>query len=150
MPARHNWVDGDALTSTRLNAFGHLISYVNGSTSDQTGIGASATDVTGLSITWTAESGRLYLIVASVAVQQLTANGNATVTITDGAGTVAARRNVTLGTNEYDTVWVPEFKTGLAGSVTRKVRAFTSSGSLTVQGAGQTYGSFAVLDLGNA
>jgi hypothetical protein len=148
--ARHIWADGDALTSTRLNALpGGVVGYVNGSGSDQTAI-TTDTDITGLSVAWTAESSRLYRTTVTVGVQQVSNAGTITISIANASNTIVRRRTVSLAAGGYAEVTVVLLETGVSGSTTRKARAFSTASSLSVLGASVHNASIVVEDLGVA
>ena len=146
----HTWADGDAPNTTWLNAIPYgVMAYVQGSTSNQTGISAQA-DITSLSVTFTAISTRLYVVVLMCNVQQVTSGGNATVSITDGANTTKQNAVMTLSTSAFAPMMCFEQVTGLSGSTTRKGRAETTAGTLTIAAYASTFARLIVLDVGPA
>ena len=142
------WSDGDVLTAADLAGLGWgVMAYVLGSTSDQTGI-TSATDITSLTATWTAISTRLYLVIVQCDVQQVTSAGTAQLDITDGAGSIAKRRDNTLAAGEVHEITAVYQVTGLAGAVTRKARMSTTAGTVTVLGSTGRSPTLTVIDIG--
>lgn len=118
------------------------------STSDQTGIGASNTDLTSLSVTITAEAGRRYRISAKAFLQQKTSAGLASVVVTDGSNNIVDYvADITLAANDYflATGWV-EHSPG-AGSITYKLRARTNAGTVDILNS-QLTGRILVEDIG--
>jgi hypothetical protein len=107
-------------------------------TANQTGISAEA-DLTSLTVTFTAITGRRYRTMGHTLMKTVTTSGNFSVFITDGASThvgQASGSTATLGfTVSCDPVAV---ETITAGSVTRKLRASTSAGTVDLQ-AGATF-----------
>jgi hypothetical protein len=150
--ARHIWVDTNVATSSRMNAFpGGVVGYVNGSTTtDQTGIAASAVDVTSLSVTFTAEAGRLYRTTVYAVIEQNTATSYATVWIMDGSNNAKRASSSVLTATGRATVTVVLLETGLTGSTTRKARASTTAGTLSILNGSNLTSSIIVEDLGVA
>lgn len=100
-------------------------------TSDQTGITAEA-DLTGLTVTFTAVSGRWYQITGQVLAQQLTSTGAAAGKITDGSNTEVQRfgQNQAFLANGVEVWHGSRSITGLSGSQTFKLRMSTSAGTI--------------------
>jgi hypothetical protein len=118
-------------------------------TSNQTGI-TVITDLTDLSITWTAVAGRKYLVTGHVLALQNTAAGIPEVRITTGgnaeAGSIAA---FTVAAGEFATLTPRARLTGLAaGSVTYKLRATTTAGTFTSQASATRVASILAQDIG--
>lgn len=145
------WSDGDVQTASDLAGLPWgVMGYVNGSTSDQTGI-TTVADVTGLSVTFTAVSSRLYRTTLTVCVQQKTAGDTPNVYITDGSDTAKKAASATLDVDEISqALAIVLLETGLSGSVTRKGRAAVGSGSVTVVGTQDRYPTIIVEDMGAA
>lgn len=142
------WSDGDVLTAADLAGLPWgAPAYDNGQTSDQTGIGSSSTDITGLSVTFTADSSRLYLVILQVNVRQVTSGGTATVEITDGSNNVKQNGLATLATDDYITLTLIELLTSASGSVTRKGRAKTDAGTLTIAANATSVARLIVIDV---
>lgn len=123
-----------ASIDTRVIALENM-GYITGATTTTTQSGITSgtyTDVTGLSVTWTAVAGRRYKISASLRCTQSTAVGVVEVLITTGAGTQVHRDSMTLGVNESASFNPWTVVTPSAGSVTYKVRFVTFSGGGTV------------------
>ena len=96
---------------------------------------AAISDVTGLSVTWTAVPGRRYRITASLEVSATVANDLAIVHITDAANNQRKRFSVNVGTpiaSAFNGVYFSVIETGLSGSVTRKVRIERAIGTGTL------------------
>lgn len=120
-------------------------------TADQTGISTEA-DVTSLTITWTAVSTRRYRITGHLLVQQLTSTGAATAKITDGSGTEIQRigHRASFAANDVDMWEGSSVETGLSGSITRKIRAATSAGTLSALASSSRPNYILVEDIGPA
>lgn len=143
------WVDTDVLTAAQLAGLPWgVMGYVNGSTSDQSGVGVGPTDITGLSVTFTAVSTRLYRTTMSLVIQQVTSAASPTIAISDGAGTAQRQASVTLAANDLAIVTLVHIETGISGSITRKGRIGTGAGTVTVVGTSQRNATFVVEDLG--
>lgn len=117
---------------------------------DQAGIAATPTDITGLSLTWTADPARAYKITLCVQITTSVAQ-TPLVAITDAAGTVIISRNVTTpaaaASASLHIEWV---ETGLSGSITRKARGSVASGTLTIVNSSNRNGILIVQDIGAA
>jgi len=117
--------------------------------SDQTGITTEA-DITSLTVTFTAISSRLYRTTLDANIQQVTSGSTPSLIITDGAGTDLGLRTVTLATSDLYAVRMAIVETGLSGSVTRKARAVTSAGTLSIINSLSRNGRIVVEDIGPA
>lgn len=118
-----------------------------------TGIAATEVDIAnfGAFLIWTATASRLYRVTLHLGnVIKLTTGDGVRIKITDGANVVKAESQVVLVTGEQTTMNVVEIVSGLSGSITRKARASTASGTVTVNKlTGQTT-VFYVEDIGAA
>ncbi len=116
-------------------------------TSDQTGISTIA-DVTSLSVTFSAVPTNYYRIYAYVMTLQNTSAANFhEVWITDGSNVLQNKTVINAPTTGVFYVNTPEVMlTGLSGSVTYKVRAQTSAGTMTSSGSGHGTGNFIVVE----
>jgi len=86
-------------------------------------LSATSTDVTGLSVTWTAISGRMYKTTAFVYFSVGAGTGSLFVTVADGSGVRVAEGGTYAAAISYPSVNVTGYTTGLSGSQTRKVRS---------------------------
>ncbi len=121
--------------------------------SNQTGIGSSATDVTGCSVTWTAVANRVYRISAIIPAYKQTGGDNyVTLQIADSANTAKRQSSnymVGGGTGENRTLTLVHYETGItAGSTTRKLRILTASGSGEIVAGATFFPSIVVEDAG--
>lgn len=114
----------------------------------QTGI-TTSTDVTGLTVTFTAVANRRYKLTAFVNLLQSTNTGNVQVIIADGSNNSQAIGTDTYAAGEYGTtVAIKGSVSPAAGSTTYKVRINTSAGTVGLnQGAGYPT-MFLVEDIG--
>jgi hypothetical protein len=144
------FVSGAILTAAQQNNFprgimGYAISTAN------TSCGTSATDLTGMSITFTAVANRLYRATFSGFGQQ-SANGRNFLQFTDASNTVFDSSVIGLtgaDANRYFLNTAVYLFTG-TGSITRKMRASVDSGTINYLGVpadGRTY-SFTIEDIG--
>lgn len=131
--ARHIWVDGDGLTSTRLNAFpGGVVSHDAGVS--QSSI-TTVVDMTGLSVTFTAETGRLYRTTLFIPrLDQITTTAVVTGIIANGSSTLVNSAVVTIASGQFGSLTVVHYESAISGSTTRKGRLQTSAGSVNVVG----------------
>lgn len=116
---------------------------------DQTGIAAVA-DITGLSVTWTADSTRLYKTTINVNYAKATTANFASLHFTTGANAVILSRSTYMQIADYFTVELTWIEAGLSGSQTRKARADCTSGTLTVVNSFSRSGTIIVEDIGPA
>jgi hypothetical protein len=144
---------GDPLTETLWNqdVVANTIALPRGVmgraavTTSQTGI-TSETNVTSVSVTFTADPTRIYkTTIFCSTVVQLTAQGYATLIIADAANAQKTFGQVLLATNFQAPLIATITETGLSGSTTRKGRAFTTAGTLTLS-AGATSPMFIVVE----
>jgi hypothetical protein len=120
------------------------------STSSQTGIAGSMTDITFATATWTGVAGRLYEITSSVTLLQVTSTGTQAVLVVptaSGAGGFLAESTFAsvIATNQGGPVPVA-YHTG-TGSLSAHLRATTSAGTITIDNATMK-GWFVVKDVG--
>ena len=145
---------GDVLTATNWNnaavaTGGGRVASASRTTS-QTAIGTSATDLTGLSVTFTATSTRYYRVSVFIpTVIQNTGAGAINLSITDGAGTVINSATTSVGTASYRvSMFAMTFESGLSGSITRKARLLTSANTCDTSVGATTPALIVVEDLG--
>ena len=119
-------------TNTTTNTPRGTINYAQ-ATANQTSISAEA-DLTSLTVTFTADSTRRYKITGQILVQQLTSTGAATGKITDGSSVEVQRfgHNAAFLANGVEVWHGTRVLSGISGSVTYKLRAATSAGTLSV------------------
>jgi len=145
---------GDVLTATNWNnaavaAGGGVVASASRTTS-QTGVGTSATDLTGLSVTFTATSTRYYRVSVFVPIIiQDTAVGTPTLQITDSAGTVINSATVSVQTSYRSPMFAMTFESGLSGSITRKARLLTSNNTCQTLVSSTSPALLIVEDLGS-
>jgi hypothetical protein len=145
------YIAGDVLTAANMNLLpGGKMGYAS-ITSPQGSITGSATDITSLTVTWTAVSSRLYRTSFVTLASSTVATDVALVLITDGSGTQKTTTSTYLDSTSSFMVSSFLLETGLSGSVTRKLRALrTGSGTLTIQAATDYPAFILVEDIGPA
>jgi apolipoprotein N-acyltransferase len=143
------WSDGDVLTAAHLAGMPWGVMGYASISANQSGI-TTVADVTGLSVTFTAVSTRLYRTTVWLHAQQLSSGALAEVLLTDGSDTILADSTFTLATNDLATFSIVSTVTAISGSHTRKVRARTAAGSLTIASNANNPGRIIVEDIGAA
>jgi hypothetical protein len=144
------FTSGAILTAAQMNRLPWGVMGRAQVTAAQTGI-TSETNVTGVSVTFTADSTRIYkTTIFSSTVLQNTAQGYPTLIIADGANAQKTFGQVLLAPGFQAPLIATITETGLSGSTTRKGRASTTAGTLTL-GATATSPMFIVVeDIGQA
>lgn len=126
-----------------------MLAYAS-KTSTQSGI-TTVTDVTSLSVTWTPAASRLYKVSAYFTFQQATASGVSRIYITDSSNTIVQKWEETTTATSAAVGHAVVLLTPAAGSaVTYKVRATTTSGSLSILAASDSPSLMFVEDVGPA
>lgn len=150
---------GTALQVLRVNAAGTALEYaaqsgssVRGTlangyaqvTANQTGIGTSDTDLTGLTVTVDVNSGERIKITAHAAFQKITSTGISFFLIKEGA-TLLNEDLATLAAVDYWGAHAEVILTPSAGSHTYKLAARASAGTLNLEAAA-TFPSFILVE----
>lgn len=119
-----------AAAQAELAAFGLVGTAVLAS--DQTGI-TTVTDITGVTVTWTADPARAYLITLQVgAADQITTAGTQAAHITDSSNVIKRSASEVQSANARGAYYLSVIESGLTGSQTRKGRFQTSAGTTTL------------------
>ena len=145
-----NFTSGQILTAQQQNNFprGVMGYYVS---TGNSAISTATADVTGTSITWTAEANRLYRATFVCDFSLNTAGAITGFYIADSSNTLLQSIADTVSTaNGFSQVTLQYLFTVSAGSVTRKVRCDTSSGAGTVRGTSGAVYMFTIEDMGPA
>tara|TARA_R110000868_G_scaffold366734_2_gene629649 strand:+ start:3636 stop:4094 length:459 start_codon:yes stop_codon:yes gene_type:complete len=143
-----NFTSGQILTAQQANnwprgVMGYYISTGNSA------ISTTTADVTGTSITFTAEANRLYRATFICDFTLNTANSITGFYIADSANNLLQSIADTVSTaNGFSQVTLQLLFTASAGSVTRKVRCDTSAGSGSVRGTSGAVYMFSIEDMG--
>jgi hypothetical protein len=117
-------------------------------TASQSGI-TTATNVTGLSVTFTAILNRYYkTTIYTFSAQQNTAAGYAEFLITDASNVQKQSGVIYQLAGVQSPLCVSVVETGLSGSVTRKARALTGAGSLLLAASATSPMFIVVEDIG--
>ncbi len=101
-------------------------------TTQQTGITTTPTDLTGMTVTFTAVAGRKYKVSFDVPVLQVTTAANVIIRLLEG-GVEVHRRTMTLAVSDQAGMVLVCMVTPAAGSVTYKLDAQTTAGTLTAR-----------------
>lgn len=141
---------GSILTAAQMNRLPWgIIGYAQ-ATANQTGI-TTEVNVTGLSVTFTADSTRYYkTTIYTFSVQQNTAAGYAEFKITDGSNVQKQNGVIYQLAGVQSPMCVTVVETGLSGSVTRKARALTNAGTLLLAASATAPMFIVVEDIGQA
>jgi hypothetical protein len=140
--------DGTPLTAAQQNglSFG-LVANASITTSQQS-IGATLTDLTGLSVTFTAVSSRQYMAVATLAPYGLTGEA-ADVTLVVAGNNVRSFRKTFPANNVVDTVTYQHVFSTTAGSTTVKLQMKRVNANNVSNYADTSFiSSLVVLDMG--
>lgn len=119
-------------------------------TPDQTISPSAFTDLTGLSVTFTADPTRVYKSMAGVYFVQNTAAGFCQLSLTDGTNAAKRRAAGNFGAAIAATLVIVHHESGLSGSQTIKARFSTTAGTTTIGNANQLNGYLIVEDIGAA
>jgi hypothetical protein len=122
----------DLRAAAELSSLG-FVGSASGPSADQTGI-TSTVDITGCSVTWTADASRRYRTMLYAHFSQVTNSGITALSITDAAGTLVKQSQQGQLANTEMSVVVFAIESGLSGSTTRKARAFSNASSLSIEG----------------
>lgn len=133
MPGSKTFASGDVLTAADMNAYarGGLVMAWASVLTPQTTI-TTVTDLTGLTVTFTAIAGRLYRTTFIGEVNGTVAGDLLAVYITNGANTVLQRGVITVPALSsgvgYSQITLQHYWTG-SGSTTHKVRLERNAGT---------------------
>jgi hypothetical protein len=144
------FVSGNVLTANQMNRLPWGVMGYAQATANQTGI-TTETNITGLSVTFTADSTRYYRTTLYVAYgEQQTSANYPVVSIADGSNNIKQSHTMYQLASQGDAFCVVVVETGLTGSTTRKGRARTPTGSLTLAAGATTPMFIVVEDIGQA
>jgi hypothetical protein len=145
-----NFTSGQILTAQQANnwprgVMGYYVSTANSA------IGTATADVTGASITWTAEANRLYRALFVCDYSITNASGLAGLYLTDSSNNIIqAIAATTANNNGFNQMTLQFLFTVSAGSVTRKIRSDVSAGTGTIRGTSGAVYMFSIEDMGPA
>ena len=141
---------GNVLTAAQMNRLPWGIMGYASATANQSGI-TTETNVTGLSVTFTANSTRYYkTTVYTFSAQQNTTAGYAEIRITDGSNVQKSSGVIYQLAGVQAPMCVSVVETGLSGSTTRKARALTNAGTLLLAASATSPMFIVVEDIGQA
>jgi hypothetical protein len=141
------FVAGNVLTAADMNLLpAGTIGYAS-TTTNQTGISA-VTDLTGLTLTFTAVAGRRYKITGQIRAVQNTTSSNNTLSITDGAGTAANQSVQSIPAGSGLMHYVTAVVVPGAGSKTYKLRLQTGAGTTDTSVGASAPGFILIEDIG--
>jgi hypothetical protein len=145
----HTYVAGEVLTAANLNDLSSATVGSVTATGAQTGISA-ITDITSLTITFTAIASRRYAIHYRVSFAQQTSTGIVILTVANGSNTALDAPAVTNTAATYGTLSGFLVQTPGAGSITYKLRLSTSAGTVDLNQAAGSPSSLLVVDAGSS
>lgn len=141
---------GAVLTADQMNRLPWGVMGKAEATANQASIGTGQTDVTNLSVTFTADSSRIYRTSVYAIVQQDTASGLVFVRLTDGSNNQKNQWMQTSVATGFYTCSMVTVESGLSGSTTRKVRANAQANTMSIQAAATYPAVIVVEDIGQA
>ena len=141
---------GNVLTAAQMNRLPWGIMGYASVTANQSGI-TTAVDVTGLTVTFTANSTRYYkTTVYTFSAQQNTAAGYGEIRITDGSNVQKQSGVIYQLAGVQALMCISVVETGLSGSTIRKARALTTAGTLLLAASATSPMFIVVEDIGQA
>jgi hypothetical protein len=161
MASNTTFVSGNVLTAAQMNGLPWGIvtataggtsssGYVRNTTTAVT-IGTAAADVSGMTISWTAISTRIYKITLTLSDINTTLGFSPFVLdVTDGSNVVKYQARRIFPAGDTDTMTISYVETGLSGTILRKVRTtgVTNTGTFNTNGA-SSLSVFVIEDIGS-
>ena len=143
------FVSGDILLASQQNRFPRGVMGYVVSAAGNVALTTSVADVTGLTLTFTAEANRGYKVTFNFTVQKDGTAGLGIFYITDGANAINYEVIETMVGSEYGIISGSYILTGLsAGSKTYKIRAFVTATTATLLRSADNKAVFAIEDIG--
>jgi hypothetical protein len=140
---------GAILTAAQMNRLPWGVTGYASATANQNV--TTLTDLTGLTVTFTAVSTRIYKTTIHIPiVQQTSANGYGQLYLTNSSNTQLQWAQEYRLTNYQSFMTLTYVESGISGSTTRKARAEASGGGLTFYGASTSPMQIVVEDIGQA
>lgn len=115
---------------------------------NQLAIGAAITDLTGLTVTFTAVANRRITVTVLIETLQNTSTGTQNVYIRDGASTSLVTYGTTIGIAGFNTYAIFGILTPAAGSTTYKASLKTSAGTVDLSASGGQPAVLTAVDYG--
>jgi hypothetical protein len=139
---------GAILTADQQNRFPRgVMGYATGATART--LTTSPSDITGMSVTFTAVANRLYKISWNCFVSQTDAFSRVIFDIVQGASTVINGIQNTIPNNGgFATISFSSVNTFSAGSITIKMAGQTTAGTASIQGSATAVHSLIIEDVG--
>jgi hypothetical protein len=162
MASNTTFVSGAILTAAQMNnlPWGIVAATAGGTsgsgyvrnTTSPVAITAAGGDVSGMTITYTAISSRIYRV--TVTLSDIFSGGGFSpflLEVTDGSNVVKYQARLTLGAGNTSNMTISYVETGLSGSTLRKVRVYgiTNSGTFNTNAAANL-SVFSIEDIGAA
>ena len=162
MTSNSTFTSGQILTSTNMNnlPWGIVAATAGGTsgsgyvknTTTAVAITAVGGDVSGMTVTWTALSTRIYKITLTLNDIYTGAGFNPLlIEITDAAAAVKYQARRLFPAGDTDSWTISYIETGISGSILRKVRAYgiTNAGTFNTN-AGSALSTYVIEDIGAA
>lgn len=162
MASNTTFTSGAILTAAQMNnlPWGIVTATAGGTsgsgyirnTTTAVAIGTAAADVSGMTISWTALSTRIYKITLTISDIYTGAGFNPfALDVTDAANTVKYQARRIFPAGDTDTMTISYVETGLSGTILRKVRTtgVTNTGTFNTNGA-SSLSVFVIEDIGAA
>lgn len=147
-----NWagavVDAIEANATEIDTRG-IVARVLGPGADQLISATAVTDVTGVSVTWTADPTRLYRCALNINLGKTTTD-IVQMYLRNAANGILTLRSEYMTNGYYSAVVLDHFLTGVTGSQTVKASLSTASGSVTTVGTFSRNAVLYVEDMGPA
>ena len=148
MTINTTFTSGQILTAAQMNNLPWgVITAVKGTSGNQNITGTTA-DITGMTSTFTAVSGRLYKVSFSALFLKQSAAGLIDIFITDGSNNVIYDFFQTQDAGDYTVIGFTGVLDGLSGSTTIKARVNVSAGAGVIFHAPANPSSFIIEDMG--
>ena len=143
------FTSGQILTAAQQNNFPRgVMGYVVSAAGNVT-LTTSVADITGSTVTFTAEANRGYKVTFNCTVQKDGTAGLAIFYVTDGANAINFEVIETMVASEYSIISASYILTGLtAGSKTYKMRAFVTATTATLLRSADNKTVFMIEDIG--
>ena len=129
---------GAILTAAQMNRLPWGVMGVATRTTGNLTMTDPAADLTGMSVTFTADSTRYYRVSYSISGQKSAANGRIDFKVLNGSNTVLAINYLTLVASAYYTLNYEFYLTGITGSQTIKLNGYVTGGTASVYADGPT------------
>jgi hypothetical protein len=123
-----NFTAGAVLTAAQQNRLPRGVMAFVSRTTSVSALTTTVADITGMTVTFTAESTRLYRFTWTVTGQKVSSAGFSEINLTNGSNTQFATVVNSASAGEYWNCSGSVLLTGLSGSVTYKLRGLSGAG----------------------